>query len=158
MTTDEARSWLAESVVEFAHDLANAKDLDEAEALTKAKEMLQKMLPAHEATEGHSFNWIRDGANRVGRIWFGPSSNDHSTLYIWDISIADDKQGRGFGAKTLDLVTEIALQRGLSFVELSVFDANSDARRLYERKGYVEITSHEGQALMRLDLGSPEKP
>jgi len=152
MTTEEVGTWLEHSVIDFAEDLRKSRDLARGEALAKADTMLREILPQGERTSGHDFRWITDEGLRVGRIWLGPSPDDDTTLYIWDISVDDEQQGLGYGGATLDLVAVQARQRQLTGIALSVFETNASARQLYERKGYVPISSADGHVLMRLDL------
>ena len=152
LTPGEAKTWIEQSLIGFAEDLAKTRNLGSGEALVEAKSMLREILPQGELTSGHEFRWITHAGNRVGRIWFGPTPGDETTLYIWDILVDNDQQGLGYGGATLDLVAGLARQRQLFAVALTVFDTNPEARRLYESKGYVVLSSDGGQVLMRLDL------
>ncbi len=48
-------------------------------------------------------------------------------------------RGRGIGGALLDRVVSYARERSLTSVRLDVVDSNPRARRLYERKGFVEV-------------------
>jgi ribosomal protein S18 acetylase RimI-like enzyme len=157
MTAEEARSWLAESERDFASDLAESRGLTQDEAIAQAQGILREILPRNETTTGHVFNWITDDGTHVGRVWFGPSSDDPTVLYIWDLSVDTDRRGQGLGGAALDAVAAIARDKGLASVLLSVFENNSDARRLYERKGFVAGQTEDGQTLMRLNLGQENR-
>ena len=157
MNNGEADSWLSTSVVEYANGLMKTRDMSKDEATPLAEETLQKLLPNREATPGHIFSWITDSEARIGRLWYGPSPTDDMALYIYDISIDEGAQGRGFGGEVLDLVAELATDKGLSAVELNVFGDNAGARRLYERKGFVAVHEHKGQIGMRLDISQRQK-
>jgi ribosomal protein S18 acetylase RimI-like enzyme len=152
MTPEDARLFLADSEGDYAADLAETErwPLDAARATTK--ELLEEILPRREATPGHDFLWVVHDGVRVGRVWLGPSLEDPTSLYVWDISIHRDYQGRGFGGVALDAIATIASDRGLDNISLSVSEHNPAARRLYERKGYDAMATERGQVHMTLRL------
>ena len=150
MTSHEADLFLRKSVVDFATDLSASTSMFPDEALEWARTKLVEILPERQNTFGHEFHWITHDGHRVGRVWFAPT--DEATLYIWDISVDPEHQGRGFGGAALDAIAALARQRELSGVALSVFVSNPDARRLYERKGYIAGDPNDGSVRMRLDV------
>jgi ribosomal protein S18 acetylase RimI-like enzyme len=152
MTPEEARLFLADSEGDYAVDLAKTErwPLDAARATTK--ELLEEILPRREATPGHDFLWVVHDGVRVGRVWLGPSLEDPTSLYVWDISIHRDYQRRGFGGVALDAIATMASDRGLDSISLSVSEHNPEARRLYERKGYDAMATERGQVHMTLRL------
>ena len=152
MASHEVDSFLEKSAVDFAADLSASTSMLPDEALEWARTKLEEILPDRQDTLGHEFHWITHDGQRVGRVWFAPSLIDESTLYIWDIFVEPDHQGRGFGGAALDTLAALARQRELSGVALSVFVSNADARRLYERKGYVAEDPNDGSVKMRLDV------
>ncbi|HEU4916948.1 MAG TPA: GNAT family N-acetyltransferase [Acidimicrobiia bacterium] len=152
MTPKEARLFLADSEGDYAADLAETEGLTLDAALATTKELLAEILPRRDATPGHDFRWVVHDGARVGRVWLGPSLEDPTALYIWDISVDSDHQGRGFGGAALDAIATMARDRGLHSVSLNVFEQNPEARRLYERKGYVAMATERGQVHMTLRL------
>jgi ribosomal protein S18 acetylase RimI-like enzyme len=150
MTRDEAQSWLAESVVDFAADLVESGGLSPDEASAKARKMLDEILPELEDTAGHEFVWVVSGDAHVGRVWFAPSVDDPTVLYIWDMAVDEEQRGQGVGGAALDAIICRARDRGMSGVGLSVFEANDAAHRLYERTGFIPIEEKGGQISMEL--------
>ncbi len=61
-------------------------------------------------------------------------------------------RSQGVGGRLLDEVAGYARARGLGRVRLDVIDSNPRARRLYERKGFVEVR-HESYPLLGRLLG-----
>ena len=152
MTPEEARSFLAESEIDYATASAESKGWTLDEALARTKGTLKKILPQHEATPGHDFAWIVHDGSRVGRVWLGPTDDEPQALYIWDITVNSDQRGRGYGGAALDAITTVARDKGLTRVSLSVFEHNQGARQLYERKGYEVTATGGGQVHMTLRL------
>lgn len=152
MTPEEARSWLVDSLADFAEDLSMSKSLEPDEAMAMATKMLGEILPRQEATADHDFQWITHEGLRVGRVWYGPDPEDETGLYVWDLSVDDEHRNRGVGGSAMDAIAKVAETRALSAVALTVFDTNPDGRRLYERKGYVPVDEGRGQVKMKLDI------
>lgn len=61
-----------------------------------------------------------------------------ATWYINALAAYSEQRGRGHGTRLLALAGELARVEGLSATTLIVASANTGARRLYERSGYVE--------------------
>ena len=53
------------------------------------------------------------------------------------IAVAPDMRGQGIGARLLDLITDYAADQQFETIRLDVVDTNPQARKLYERKGFV---------------------
>lgn len=152
MSADEVRHWLNESVKVFASELSEASGMKPDEALMRAESILAEVVPKGGETEGHSFRWIDSGTERVGKIWFGPMPATEGIVHIWDIDIDPAFQGRRFGGSAIDLVAEEARRMDAVSLTLNVFETNPDAKRLYERKGFVTGDTAGGQTPMKLDL------
>lgn len=58
-------------------------------------------------------------------------------LLMDGLSVSPAARGRGIGTRLLDAVVDRARQMRLAKVRLDVVDTNPDARRLYERLGFV---------------------
>jgi ribosomal protein S18 acetylase RimI-like enzyme len=58
-------------------------------------------------------------------------------MYIDILAVAPAMRGKGVGTLLLDAVFQTAREKGFKSVSLEVVDTNPDARRLYERVGFV---------------------
>ena len=63
------------------------------------------------------------------------------TWYVNVLAAFPEQRGKGFGASLLELAEQLAREAGCRGMSLIVSDANTGARRLYERQGYVEQDS-----------------
>ncbi|MEO1595999.1 MAG: GNAT family N-acetyltransferase [Pseudomonadota bacterium] len=63
------------------------------------------------------------------------------TWYVNVLAAYPEHRGKGYGTALLDIAARIARQSGCSGLSIIVSDANTGARRLYERCGYVERAS-----------------
>lgn len=89
------------------------------------------------------------------------SQSDPPRMHVARLAIAPAMRGRGLGRNLLDLVIATARSTGALKLTLFVYEDNADARRLYERYGFliaangVSMASPYGAMLpMELVLGS----
>ncbi len=64
-----------------------------------------------------------------------------STWYVNVLATLPDHRGKGYGSKLLELAEQISGNEGLDSMSLIVADNNPNARRLYERHGYMQKAS-----------------
>jgi ribosomal protein S18 acetylase RimI-like enzyme len=73
-----------------------------------------------------------------GQLWIAFDDRDGETVAeIWAVRVLPCLQRRGVGARMIAVAEALLRERGLRRVELAVETDNPDARRLYERLGYV---------------------
>jgi ribosomal protein S18 acetylase RimI-like enzyme len=90
-------------------------------------------------TPGHAIFVVEAAGAAVGRLWLAERElGGRRTLFIYDISIEAEQQGRGYGRAAMRLAEEEARSRGIGHLELNVFGGNDVARSLYRSLGYVE--------------------
>ncbi|MBC7644248.1 MAG: GNAT family N-acetyltransferase [Thermoleophilia bacterium] len=92
---------------------------------------------AVEARTGSDADDDDDGAVVVGALWLG-STDQWQSAYIYDIRIAGEFQGSGFGRATLGEAERVASRLGAESLALHVFGDNTRARKLYLTSGYEE--------------------
>lgn len=76
-------------------------------------------------------------------VWGGHASEPAEILLqscpsLSDIAVAPDFQSRGIGSRLMEVAEDLARGRGFPRVGLGVALDNRCARRLYERRGYVD--------------------
>ena len=65
----------------------------------------------------------------VGTLWMGrPFSGDGDTWFVFDVEIAKDMRGRGFGRAAMEAAEEWTREHGGTRVALNVFGPNLTAR------------------------------
>lgn len=62
-----------------------------------------------------------------------------SQLYISYFIVREDFQNRGIGGSLIDFVFQYAETCGINEILIGVYSDNLGAKRLYKRKGFVEI-------------------
>ena len=140
MTNDEFVEYLDWVVDDYAAELErNGKAVGEA-AVDASRASFASLLPDGVETPGQLFLIAEDpeeGA-RVGVLWFGPSTDDPTVAWIYDVTIDPDQRGHGWGRAALRAFEGEARARGYARAGLNVYADNHVARRLYESMGYVE--------------------
>ena len=68
---------------------------------------------------------------------------DETSLEIERIYVDQAFQGKGLGAVLMTKAVERAKDLNLQYIWLGVWEKNTDAKRFYERHGFVEFGSHE---------------
>src|SRR5262245_18982223 len=89
MSAAECYEYLAWVVDDYAEELQrNGKATGEA-ALAASRASFDGLLPDGVATAGQTLLVAEDHASgdRVGLLWFGPSTDDPSTAWIYDITV-----------------------------------------------------------------------
>jgi GNAT superfamily N-acetyltransferase len=153
MSSSEARSFIQMSADGYATDLAAVARSDLGEARDQAQKQLAEILPEGENSPGHQFLWIVHDGERIGQTWISSNPAGAADLFIWDIAVDAEHQSKGLGGGALDAIVQIARRKGMNGVELSVFENNQAARRLYEHRGFVAGPVSGGQVPMRLSIG-----
>ncbi len=86
----------------------------------------------------HEFGWLR-GFMKIVRMRIFHSPDCEGELYLKAIMVNSSMRDRGIGTQLLTGVSDFAWAHGFGVVRLDVVDTNPDARRFYERQGFVAI-------------------
>ncbi len=167
MTATEFAALRDRMAREYAAEHVAAGDWDPATADRRAVEETDRLLPHGVDTPGMLLLVAEstDGA-ALGHLWLavgqdpepdadpdadttsgttsgtttGTGDRDAAARqggWVYDIEIAPEHRGRGFGAALLDVAEREAAHHGLGSIGLNVFGANTVARHLYESAGYA---------------------
>jgi diamine N-acetyltransferase len=68
---------------------------------------------------------------------------DDNGLEIQRIYVSPSYQSKGLGHQLLTFSEQFAIDKGLDFIWLGVWEHNTNAIRFYEKNGYVIASSHE---------------
>ena len=142
MLPDEFVTYLEWAIDDYAAELErNGKATGEA-AQIASRASFDSLLPDGLATLGHTLLVATgpDDGEKVGVLWFGPSTDDAAMAWIYDITVDEDKRGRGWGRAIMRAFEGEARARGFARAGLNVYGDNHVARRLYESLGYVETS------------------
>lgn len=132
--------WRTASIESYVADKVRVGAWPTEGAEARAARDLARILPRGQATPGHDFRVVVDEAGAtVGVLWFGPDEEvGRGAAFIYDIAIAADFRGRGYGRAALLGLEPIVRQLGYDSIRLHVFGDNEVARNLYRTSGYAE--------------------
>ena len=150
---DEAayERWQATSIPEYAQEKVEAGAWLESEALERSAQSYRELLPDGLATPGHVIRSIvNDEDERVGYVWWAPRDHPSGRVaFIYDIAVYPEHRRRGYAQAALAEVEAWARDHGLRGVQLHVHGANTGARDLYRKAGFIET---DVTMLKRVDL------
>lgn len=73
--------------------------------------------------------------------------------FLWDYAIDRRRQRRGLGGKALRALIDFLVQsHGLTEMTTTYIWGNDDAKRLYERVGFVETEVHDAPGVHEVDM------
>ena len=129
-------------VREYAADRVRAGDWDPADAERLAAESHDQLLGAGVRTPGMLLLVAEaPGGDPVGHLWLAlERAPGTAGAWIYDIEIAPERRGQGFGRALLHAAEVEAARHGAASIGLNVFGTNDVARRLYQSAGYRVAT------------------
>jgi ribosomal protein S18 acetylase RimI-like enzyme len=150
MSPETFAHWRATSVRSYAADKVRVGTWPAEGAEARAEQEFTSLLPDGLETPDHDLRSIvNESGDVVGMLWFGPlREGGRSTCFIWDIEVAEEARGHGYGRAALLALEAIARDLGYGEIGLHVFGDNEVARHLYRSSGYVET-----DVMMRKRLG-----
>jgi ribosomal protein S18 acetylase RimI-like enzyme len=141
ITAEEFADFVQRVQAGYASDIEVHGGQTHDAALEKASADMAAALPKGMQTPGHAIFVVEADGVDVGRLWLAErTSGGRPTLFVYDVEIDRDWQGRGYGRAAMRLAEEEARTRGIEYLELNVFGGNDVARNLYRSLGYVETS------------------
>jgi len=156
MTPEELTAYLDWVVDDYAAELERNRKATGDAAMAASRASFDGLLPDGVETERQTLLIAEDEGDgrRVGLLWFGPSTDDASTAWIYDITVDADRRGQGWGRAMMRAFEREARARGYARAGLNVYADNDIARRLYESLGYAE-TARQLYKDLSEDLSGP---
>jgi ribosomal protein S18 acetylase RimI-like enzyme len=142
LTPAEFDAWLPGQIAGYAEMIAVSGALPAAAAREKAVRDTTGLLSGGVATPGHVLLRVLAADAAVGWLWLGVPGPDPDPRMAWvyDIEIAPEFRGRGYGRAAMLLAEDEARARGMTSLGLNVHGPNKVARSLYEDIGYQLTT------------------
>jgi len=154
MADSEYEAFRSKSIAEYAKVNVEAGNWLEEESMELSRHELQQLLPQGRETPGVLLlSADNSDGEYVGYLWIGLDRPGTSKplAWIYDIEVAQEQRGKGYGRALLRAAEEETLKNGVPTLGLNVFGNNHVARKLYESSGY-SIT----QMAMSKQLGVEE--
>ncbi|MBU9720285.1 MULTISPECIES: GNAT family N-acetyltransferase [Bacillaceae] len=67
-----------------------------------------------------------------------PFTKAHQAVYVHQISIIKQHQGKGYGTSLMKKIYEIAISKGIDLIELDYWIGNVEAQDFYKKQGFVK--------------------
>lgn len=136
ITESEYSIWIAKSRDNYRDEIVkNGSTLEEAQK--KSDDDFEKQLGQGRLTPDQYIFAIKADDQWAGTLWFGVrGSLDNRKAFIFDIVLAPETRGKGYGKKAMLLLEDEVKKLGLKHIGLHVFGHNLVARNLYESLGY----------------------
>ncbi|MEU0375147.1 GNAT family N-acetyltransferase [Streptomyces sp. NPDC006283] len=137
MGEQEFDRWRSHAVRQFAQDWIS-RGVPEAEALARSEAVHVRLLPDGRATPGTHIHNLLDEGTAVGHVWVSETEvrPGQEGAYVFDVEVAPDRRGQGYGRALMLLAERIAAGAGQRRIALHVFEGNTPALALYESLGY----------------------
>ncbi|KJY24642.1 acetyltransferase, partial [Streptomyces sp. NRRL S-444] len=132
MTEAEYEVWLGDAIDGYTADWTS-RGMPEEAARAKSEADHARQLPHGLATEGTALCVLEAAGAPVGHVWVAPAGQG---AYVFDVAVAEEHRGRGYGRDLMLLAEREALATGHRTLGLQVFAGNTPALRLYESLGY----------------------
>lgn len=137
MTEATFNQYYKYALKEYADEHVKAGNWREEDAIQKAREQFDQLLPDGLATKGHVLLSILHDGEPIGIIWLHVQSNhQEKQAFIFDIKLDENQRGKGLGKAAMEALDQYALSKGVQQIRLHVFAHNHRARSLYEKMGY----------------------
>lgn len=88
--------------------------------------------------EGYEYYFVHDNDKVVGYMVFAPKED---YLFLSKLYFLKDFRGKGFGRKTLNYLIQIAKDKGLNNIQLTVNKYNENSIQAYKKWGFEIIDS-----------------
>jgi ribosomal protein S18 acetylase RimI-like enzyme len=148
MTTEEFPAFVAASKAGYAEGIEVHGGQTREAAQRKADADFPAVLPGGLDTPGHHMFVVEADGTAVGRLWLAEREMaGRRAMFVYDITIDAEHQGRGYGRAAMQLAEGEARSRGIGRIELNVFGGNAVARGLYRSLGYVETSAQMAKVL-----------
>lgn len=135
MSSTEFEQYIDNAVKVYAQEKIESGNWTEDEAFHKSKSEYNKLLPSGVySNNNHLFSILNEANEVIGMIWLCEKGN--GSAFIYDISIYEDYQCKGYGLRAMEEIESKARTLGLEKIELHVFGHNTRAISLYEKLNY----------------------
>lgn len=69
------------------------------------------------------------------------------TYFLWQVGVDESMRGEGIGKMLLETVEKEMRKLGCNRIELTIYPKNIPSKRLFEKMGYLNVSSKEGKLI-----------
>lgn len=143
MTPAEFEAFRHDSIRGYAAEQVASGNWPAEGAEERAIEQTDQLLPQGLDTPGMLLLTAEGPAGEpVGMVWIALRHAELGTAWIYQITVAAEHRGHGYGRALLRAAEVETARRGATVLALNVFGHNHVARALYESSGYETTSLH----------------
>ncbi|MEC1667022.1 GNAT family N-acetyltransferase [Bacillus mojavensis] len=139
MTVEEFKAFRGMSVQNYAKQNIASGTWTEKEAIEKAEQAYEKMIPDGRNSSNHNFwNITNEQGERIGWLWlYADPLHPQKEAFIYSFGLYEAYRGKGLAQLALQTLDERAREMGVERLALHVFAHNETAVHLYQKMGYI---------------------
>lgn len=139
MRTEIFASYLALSIVNYAEENVASGCWPSESALARSQADYERLLPQGIVTPDNYLFEIMESehGNAVGYLWLSAQEKfGNRSGFVYDLKINEEHRRKGHAQRAFLALESIALELGISSIDLHVFAHNINAKTLYDQLGY----------------------
>ncbi len=128
-----------ETVAGLAHEIWNQHFIPiigKAQVDYMLEKFQSKKAISEQIENGYSYYLLKVDDNYAGYMGACPRESE---LFLSKLYIRASQRGKGFGRKTVEFIEELACEKGLGKITLTVNKNNTDAIKAYEQFGFTNL-------------------
>ena len=135
MTPPDVSHWNQRIWNVYCEELMRS-GMPEALAKVECSATKESTFPNGILAKGNFLLKVRLDEENIGNVWLVEKGN---AWFIYDIEIIETRRREGLGRKTMHLIEEFVRERDGVSINLSVFEFNQIAKKLYESEGFATV-------------------
>ena len=154
LTEKEFAAYMVYHIEHHAESLAKDKGISMEAASKEVEERLPGMLPNGKDTPDNYIMAIerKEDSAIVGYMWYIYDRRRDTYLFLCDFHVFEEERRKGYGEEALYEMEEAARRLLCKQCALFVADANTNARNLYEKCGYIYRNERENGRYMDKEM------
>ena len=133
-------SYLASSIVNYAEENVASGRWPSELALARSQADYERLLPQGIATPNNYLFEIMESehGDAIGYLWLSAQEKfGNRNGFVYDLKINEEHRRKGHAKRAFIALESIAVELGLSNIDLHVFAHNINAKTLYDQLGYT---------------------
>ena len=128
-----------ETVARLAHEIWNQHFIPiigKAQVDYMLEKFQSKRAISEQIESGYSYYLLKADSDHVGYMGICPKEDE---LFLSKLYIRASQRGKGFGREAIGFLEDLARERGLSKITLTVNKNNTDSIKAYEEFGFTNL-------------------
>jgi ribosomal protein S18 acetylase RimI-like enzyme len=136
MTSEEVAAYKARQAEGYYRQQVELGGFTEQAARARTEESMRRFWSDARPPAGHHLFTAEASGRTVGWLWFSETSDVPGEAWIFDVEVAADVRGRGYGRAIMREALVKVRAMGCVKLGLNVFGSNDVAINLYRSMGF----------------------